>query len=43
MRRGVATTFLLVALITPTHAANIFFVVIDKAGFCSVIEPEAKS
>lgn len=40
MRRGVATTFLLVALITPTHAAGIFFVVIDKAGFCSVIEPK---
>ena len=39
MRLGVATTFLFVALITPIHAAGIFFVVVDKAGFCSVIEP----
>jgi hypothetical protein len=40
MRRGVVAVFLSVALITPVHAAGIFFVVVDTEGYCSVIEPK---
>jgi hypothetical protein len=40
MRLGVVAAFLSVALMTPAHAENTFFVVVDAEGYCSVTEPK---
>lgn len=40
MRRGVVAAILSAALMTPAHAANTFFVVIDAEGYCAVTEPK---
>jgi len=40
MRRGVVAAFLSVALMTPVHAANTFFVVVDAEGYCAVTDPK---